>query len=111
MGPSVFFPRKNQPIARAPQELICSYDFPENASAAFRCPPSLARFSAFDLVDMNRPRCARSLGTKQQVALGGRRSNERQTFAIGRPNRLTIPVRTWVHISQAFRIQRKNSNK
>src|SRR5450432_4212943 len=97
--PAGTFPREDDSVTRAPEQLIFGHHGMECAAWAFGSVPELAPVSGIDVGEANGPGLrGRSLGTKKDAAGIGCQANECDLFSVGRPGGVGIAIDTCVEI-------------
>ena len=111
MGPAVPFPREDEPLAGAPEELVCGDDRPKRASGALVGAPHLASLSGGDVGDPDRPGKRPPPRRERERSPLVRDSDEREAVPVGRPDGRGVPIEAWVQIAKAPRFEVEASHE
>src|ERR1700733_6548004 len=93
MQPAVTFPRKNDAIPGAPEQLICSNHILSRAARSGICFKHLATGSSLHISDPNRPRIGSRRVSRMIIEnTGGGDTAKRDARSVGRPGGVAVAI-------------------
>src|ERR1700694_4098601 len=102
MHPAGFFPRENDAIAGAPEQLIIGKHGVESATRSFGSMPQLTAVSGGGIGQSNGPRIGGGADGTGRASGGRSDAYEGYLFTVGRPDGIGIAVGTGIQVAQGF---------